>query len=96
MKTLLEKFQKLAMAVTYAEAGEWDTAREMLPESKPRTSLNWVESHFAAVAFAEAGLREEAVNLTSGRGVCSTLGRDMCESLGLRGVHLSFGYVTVN
>lgn len=96
MKKLLEKFQKLSMAVTYAEAGEWDTARELLPESKPRTTLNWFESHFAAVAFAESGLREEAVQITSGKGVAGAPGYDMYERLGLRGVHLSFGYVTVN
>jgi len=93
---LLEKFQKLSMAVTYAEAGEWDTAREMLAASKPRTSLTWLESHFAAVAFAESGLHEEADRITSGREYSRPLGHDFYESLGMRGVHLSFGYVTVN
>lgn len=96
MKKLLEKFEKLAMAVTFAEAGEWDTARGMLPESKPRTALNWLESHFAAVAFAESGLQNEAVKLTSGREFSRPQGQDIYSSLGLKGVHLSFGYVTVN
>lgn len=98
MKKLLEKFENLSMAVTFAEAGEWDTARGMLPEtkSKPRTALNWLESHFAAVAFAESGLQEEAVQLTSGREFSRPQGQDIYASLGLKGVHLSFGYVTVN
>ena len=96
MKKMLEKFQKMAMAVTYAEAGEWDTARELLPESKPRTSLNWLESHFEAVAYAESGLWEEAVRISSGRGVSRPMGNDFYESLGLKGVRLTFGYVTVN
>lgn len=96
MKKLLEKFQKLSMAITYAEAGEWDTARELLPETQPSTTRNWLENHFAAVAFAESGLREEAVQLTSGKRISGAQGYDMYERLGLRGVHLSFGYVTVN
>jgi hypothetical protein len=96
MKRMLEKFQKMAMAVTYAEAGEWDTARALAPEAKPRTSLNWLEGHFAAVAFAESGLPEEAVRIISGRGISRPVGNDFYESLGLKGIHLSFGYVTVN
>lgn len=96
MKKMLEKFQKMAMAVTYAEAGEWDTARELVPESKPRTSLNWLEGHFAAVAYAESGLWEEAVRISSGRGVSRPMGKDFYESLGLKGVRLTFGYATVN
>jgi hypothetical protein len=96
MKRMLEKFQKMAMSATFAEAGEWDTARELLPESKPRTSLNWLESHFSAVAFAESGLPEEAVRISSGRENFRSPGNDFYETLGLKGVHLSFGYVTVN
>ena len=96
MKRMLENFQKMAMAVTYAEAGEWDTARMLVPEAKPRTSLNWLEGHFAAVAFAESGLPEEAVRISSGRGLSRPMDNDIYDSLGLRGVHLSFGYVTVN
>ncbi|HBI15244.1 MAG TPA: hypothetical protein DDY20_06980 [Desulfobulbaceae bacterium] len=96
MKRMLEQFQKMAMAVTYAEAGEWNTARELVPDAKPSTELNWLEGHFAAVAFAESGLWEEAVRISSGRGVSRPRGKDFYESLGLKGVHLSFGYVTVN
>lgn len=96
MKRMLEKFQKMAMAATYAEAGEWDTARELLPESKSSKELNWLEGHFAAVAFAESGLWEEAVRISSGRKSSRPVANGFYESLGLKGVHLSFGYVTVN
>jgi len=93
---LIEKLQKLSMAVTYAEAGEWDTAREFLTQSKPSTSLSWLQNHFAAAAFAEAGLQEEAVHIISGREYSRQRGHEIYDSLGIRGVHLSFGYVTVN
>lgn len=96
MKRMLEKFQKMAMAAAYAEAGEWETARGFVPAGKPGTLLTWLEDHFAAVAFAEAGLREEAVRIIGGRGLSRARGGDIYESLGLKGVHLSFGYVTVN
>lgn len=96
MKTMFEKFQQLAMAATYAEAGEWGTARELLPEYEPRTALNWFDSHFAAVAYAESGLREEAVRISSRRGHSRPAGHDIYESLGLKGVHVAIGYVSVN
>lgn len=34
MKTLLRKFQDMMAAVAYAEAGEFDTAREIMMESE--------------------------------------------------------------
>jgi hypothetical protein len=33
MRTWREKFQALAMAVTFAEAGEWETAKSFLRKS---------------------------------------------------------------
>lgn len=33
MKTLSEKFEKIMMAITFAESGEHDTARELLKEA---------------------------------------------------------------
>jgi len=36
MKKLLKSFETAMMAVAFAEAGEFDTARELLNEDKPR------------------------------------------------------------
>jgi hypothetical protein len=33
MKTLSEKFEKIMMAITFAESGEHETARELLKEA---------------------------------------------------------------
>jgi hypothetical protein len=32
MKNMVKKFQKTMLAAAFAEAGEWDTAREMTPD----------------------------------------------------------------
>ncbi len=36
MKGLVEKFENMFVAATFAEAGEFDTAREILREKRPR------------------------------------------------------------
>ena len=36
MKSLSEKFEKMMMAITFAEAGEHETAREILKDSDRR------------------------------------------------------------
>jgi hypothetical protein len=36
MKKLITKFESTMMAIAFAEAGEFETAREMLREDKPR------------------------------------------------------------
>jgi hypothetical protein len=48
-------------AVTFAEAGEWETARwYAAPPGKARPWA-WIERHLVAAAFAEEGLHEEAL-----------------------------------
>ncbi len=37
MRTWREKFQAMAMAVAFAEEGEWETARSFLEEPRSRT-----------------------------------------------------------
>jgi len=45
MKIMLETFSILMNAVTFAEAGEFETARQMMPVSaKEKTELRWHEA----------------------------------------------------
>ncbi|MEW6595207.1 MAG: hypothetical protein AB1413_10090 [Thermodesulfobacteriota bacterium] len=54
---------KWTTAITFAEAGEWETARLYMPPVKT-TLRAWLEKTFMAVAFAEEGLADEAVRLS--------------------------------
>lgn len=38
MKSWREKFQAMAMAVAFAEAGEWETAASLVKETPARTN----------------------------------------------------------
>lgn len=50
-------------AVTFAEAGEWETARAMTPLPSKSRWAEVFEQTMMAVAFAEEGLHEEAKRL---------------------------------
>jgi len=96
MQNILEKFQKNMMAATFAEAGEWNTAREMAPDielPKETTCLNRI---FAAITFAESGLHNEAIRLL-GPAVVRNRGFNpvFAEELGLKGVQLMYGTVSI-
>jgi hypothetical protein len=62
----MEQYKDWWSAVAFAEVGEWDTAREMIPDSKPNTEIGWLGRIFAAVAFAEEGLHDEALRIAGG------------------------------
>jgi hypothetical protein len=66
MKQTLEQYKDWRIAVAFAEAGEWDTAREMIPDPEPKTETGWLGRIFAAVAFAEEGLHDEALRIAGG------------------------------
>lgn len=96
MKNIFQAFLKNMMAATYAEAGEWDTAREMLPEIKLSRELSWLNRVFMAAAFAESGLHKEAVELMEpARSSGNDFNAAMCESLGLKGVQVIYGTVLI-
>jgi hypothetical protein len=38
MKSLSERFEKIMMAITFAESGEHETAREFMKEAEDRTT----------------------------------------------------------
>ena len=61
MKKMFERFSSWMDAVTFAEAGEFETARQMMPASpKKENRLSWLDRTFMAVTFAEAGEFETA------------------------------------
>jgi hypothetical protein len=59
MKKTLNTFQKWMTAITFAEAGEWNMAKEMSPVSVPSREISQIEQTFqkwmTAITFAEAG-----------------------------------------
>ena len=96
MKHLLRTFQKNMMAATFAEASEWDTAREMIPATKLSREPTLMNKIFMAVTFAESGLHDEAIRLMGpaargNRGFNSTVAED----LGLHGIKLMYGTVSI-
>ena len=89
MKKLLNNFQKMMNAITFAEAGEWETARRMLPPSGAGIGVRAeLERTFAAVAFAEAGMLNEAERFSGGSGVGGSSTRRLLASLGLEDVRV--------
>lgn len=77
-------------AVTFAEAGEWETARAMIPLPKKSTWAALLEQAFMAVAFAEEGLHEEARRLMGGSRQPPARIRSFLESIGLENARLSY------
>lgn len=55
------------IAATFAEAGDWETARRYAPRKGMGRAGAWIERHLVAAAFAEEGLHDEALRL-AGRG----------------------------
>jgi hypothetical protein len=50
----------LQIAVTFAEAGEWRTARAWTPPPRSGRLGGWLERHLLAAALAEEGLHDAA------------------------------------
>ena len=97
MKNIIKRFQETMMAATFAEAGDWDTAREMIPVSEASTEPSWLDRVFMAATFAEAGLHDEAVRLMDPAAAKRQRGYNsaVLDSLGLKGVRLMYGTVTI-
>ncbi len=55
-------------AVTFAEAGELETARRYAPPRRKGRLQAWIERHLVAAAFAEEGLHAEALRLSGSEG----------------------------
>ena len=90
MKTL-NTFQKWMTAITFAEAGEWETAKNMMPVSIRSRAINQFQKIFMAVAFAEEGLHAEALTLTEGATPQAPSTGNFLQSLGLGGIRMTYG-----
>ena len=98
MKRIMDRFNCWMNAITFAEAGEWETARQMMPPAikKPDARrLSWFERTFMAVAFAEEGLHDEAIEIMKTQKVAGHVSDDVMETLGLNGIRLTYGVVSM-
>ena len=90
MKTLTT-FQKWMTAITFAEAGEWETAKNMAPVRSRSRAINQFQKIFMAAAFAEEGLHAEAITLAEAPNLQAPSGNDFIRSLGLGGIRMTYG-----
>ena len=90
MKTLT-RFQKWMTAITFAEAGEWETARNMVPVGMPGRAINQFQKIFMAAAFAEEGLHAEAIALAERPDSRVPSADEFLQSLGLGGIRMTYG-----
>jgi hypothetical protein len=67
MKTTKSENRSWTTAITFAEAGEWETARSFMPKSRRNPFLAWFENICMAVTFAEEGMQDEAVRLMAAK-----------------------------
>ncbi len=79
-------------AVTFAEAGEWETARLYAPRPRKGRLLAWIERHIVAAAFAEEGLHEDALRIA---GIERPADDDALDAiLGGRGIRMFCGVLS--
>lgn len=90
MKTLTT-LQKWMTAITFAEAGEWETAKNMMPVTLRSRAINKFQKIFMAAAFAEEGLHAEAISLAECPDLQTPKADDFLQSLGLGGIRMTYG-----
>ncbi len=78
-------------AVTFAEAGEWETARTMIPLPGKSKWTEFLERIFMAVAFAEEGMPDEARRLFAAKAQPPKRIKSFLDSIGLREVRITYG-----
>ncbi|MBI5559280.1 MAG: hypothetical protein HY885_16780 [Deltaproteobacteria bacterium] len=82
------------MAATFAEAGEWDTALTMIPAARPAKETNRFFKLFAAVAFAEEGMHEEALRIYGAPPrKAARIELDALKELGAGKAHIRYGRI---
>jgi hypothetical protein len=82
-------------AVTFAEAGEWETARRYAPLRRKGRVREWIERNLLAAAFAEEGLHDEAMRLGEVTRTSPPLEEDALDALlRARGVRMFCGVLS--
>lgn len=86
-----------AVAATFAEAGEFETARQFIPQVilKRIKKLSWFDRIMAGVTFAEADMSTEALKMLNFHRP-SFKTDDFMAELGLKGCNYVFGVVSVD
>jgi len=84
MKNEKESERSWMSAVTFAEAGEWETARAMTPLPTKSRWAELFEQTMMAVAFAEEGLHDEAKRLAGMKQQPQKRINNFLDSIGLR------------
>jgi hypothetical protein len=85
------------VAVTFAEAGEWEAARRYAPPPGSWRLWAWLERHLLAAALAEEALPDDALHvLHAGAGPEPKRGgEDALDALlRARGIRMSFGVLS--
>jgi len=95
MTNTMNRFEKIMTAVTFAEAGEWDTAKDLMPDVKLSRRQTWLDRIFSGITFAEYGLHSEALSYLSPAMTKSKCSASVADDLGLRGMRLVYGTVMV-
>ena len=78
-------------AVTFAEAGEWETARTMIPLPSKSKWSELFEKVFMAVAFAEEGMPEEAKRIMGAKPAVPKRINNFLHSIGLQNARMAYG-----
>jgi hypothetical protein len=90
-----QNHQSWTTAITFAEAGEWETALSFLPPSRRSRLAAWLEKAAMAVTFAEAGMAEEALRqIAPATPSVPRSARNFLELCGLDQAHLTYGIVS--
>jgi hypothetical protein len=95
MTNTMKRFREIMTAATFAESGEWETARNFIPDVKLSHRQTWLDRIFSAITFAEYGLHSEAVSYLLPSKVKSKCTSSVTDDLGLKGVRLVYGTVMI-
>lgn len=95
MKASYKQDRNWMTAITFAEAGEWASAREMTPVPRQQETCGGLQNMLMAAAFAEAGLHDDALRFITPRQQKRQQMGNFLETVRLGGVHLQYGVLRI-